>query len=280
MVMHGAHGSPMRSRLPAGAQATWVTGDLGRTQSGDTAAGELGYARNLGGDSTLKLALGRTDSRENTAFGGTSRIKGSYFAPELIFRLPSSLPLYATLSGYYNRGDAQIDRGYSNAGTPVFSNGNTRVETGALRVRLDWLDALRAGPTRFTPYTSVTALETKVSGYTESGGGFPVRWDTRSEKSTQVRLGVDAVHPVSDTVSLTARVEATHSIGHAADATGEVLGLYRFDLTGPSNKKTWARLAVGAEAKLAGGIATLAVNATTEGQTPRHWITASYAYRF
>jgi hypothetical protein len=59
-----------------------------------------------------------------------------------------------------------------------------------------------------------------------------------------------------------------------------VLGLFTFTVPGPQYKQNWMRAGVGLNAKLGGGTASLMVNATTEGQDPSYWISASYRIAF
>jgi hypothetical protein len=88
--------------------------------------------------------------------------------PEAIIKL-GGLPLYATVSGFYSAGNADIDRGYRNAGNVVQSHGETDVTIAGGKLRLDWLNAFAVGATSFTPYTSVGHVKAKFDGYSETG---------------------------------------------------------------------------------------------------------------
>ncbi|MBN9422678.1 MAG: hypothetical protein BGO63_02550 [Candidatus Accumulibacter sp. 66-26] len=284
LVMHGAHSSPMRGLLTAGKQSLWVAGDWGRSDNqgndGHLGAGEVGYARGINDQVMVKFALGRTYSRQDTLFGGNTKVDGTYIMPELIAKL-SGTPLYATVSGYYNWSETDVTRGYDNAGNREYGRGSADLSTAALRARLDWLDALKAGNTSVTPYTSVTYIRTKVDAYRETGGAFPANWNSRTEDSTEARLGLDVVHHLDDKLDLLGRLEGVHRFNDTgATASGDVAGLYGFSLPGQHYKRDWLRAAVGVEGRIGGGMGSLMLNGSTQGNATEYWLAASYRMDF
>ncbi|KAF0844147.1 putative HAF family extracellular repeat protein [Methylovorus glucosotrophus] len=283
-VLHGAHSSPMRGLLEPGKNSFWVAGDIGRQDhndnSGNSDAGEIGFARGFANGTMLKMALGRTYSDTSSMLNGKTTLRGTYILPEVIFRLPDT-PLFATLSAYYNTGDADIRRGYSNSGINVTSAGSADVTETALRARLDWLDAFTLRNTRFTPYTSLSYARSHVDGYTEHGGGFAARWDKRNDYSTQVRLGLDAVYRLNERFNLLGRIEAVHRMeDQASKSSGQIIGLSNFDLPGINYKQQWGRASVGAEGAIGSGTAALTLSGTTEASTPSVWLYGSYRWVF
>ena len=147
------------------------------------------------------------------------------------------------------------------------------------KLRFDRLNALTLGSTAFTPYTSVSHVEAKFDGYTETGGGFPVRWNDRIERTTTGRVGTDAVHTLSPTVSLLARLEGVHRFDDKSDgARGELLGLSTFELPGQAYRQNWVRAAVGAEAALGGGVGSVMLNGTSEGGDADYWLALNYKW--
>jgi len=284
MVMHGAHGSPMRGLLTAGKQSFWTAGDWGHSDNqgndGNLGAVEVGYARGVTNDVMVKFALGRTYSKQDTLFGGNAKVDGTYVMPEIIAKV-SGTPLYASVSGYYNWGDSDVTRGYDNAGTREFSRGSADARTAALRARLDWLDAFKAGNTAFTPYTSVTYTRTKIDAYTETGGAFPASWNSRTEHSTEARLGLDAVHRVDDKLNVLGRLEGVHRFNDTGAAvSGDVAGLYGFNLPGQTYKRNWLRAAIGFEGKVGAGTASMMLNGSTQSDGTKYWVAANYRYDF
>lgn len=68
MLLHGAHGSPLRSLVPAGKVGMWTTGDWGRTehgsQDGIAAVGEAGLSYRFNEQVQLSLAVGGGNMRQ------------------------------------------------------------------------------------------------------------------------------------------------------------------------------------------------------------------------
>lgn len=280
MILNGAHGSPMRNLVPEGRYSVWAGGDYGQQDDTDADQGslEVGVATNIGNGVQLNVALGRSYAESETGLGGETKLRGTYLMPEAIIKL-GALPLYATVSAFYSSGDADIDRGYRNAGNIVQSHGETDVTIVGGKLRLDWLDAFTVASTAFTPYTSVGHVEAKFDGYTETGGGFPVRWNDRTERTTTGRVGMDAVHTFSPTVSLLARLEGVHRFDdESSSASGELIGLSAFELPGQAYRQNWVRAAIGAEAALGGGVGSVMLNGTSEGGDADYWLALNYKW--
>ena len=285
MILTGAHGSPMRGLIAGNQQYVWSTGDWGRADvSNDSHANqgaiEIGYARGIGETSMAKVAVGRSYSDQDSIYDGNIRARGTYILPEFISAIPGT-PLYGTLSGYYNFGDADVRRGYDNAGFPVHSTGSASQHTWAAQGRLDWLNAVQGDRFALTPYASLLYMQNHMGSYSESGGGFPVNWDARTDRSTQARLGLDGVFDLSGNVKLLGRVEGVHRFeSKGSDASGEILGLSSFSLDGTKYKQNWLRFGVGMEVGVGKGTVSLAGNATTEAETTRYWGSLSYRLPF
>ena len=280
MILNGAHGSPMRNLVPEGQYSVWAGGDYGQEDDDDAdqSSLEVGVATSIGNGLQVNVALGRSYTESDTGMSGKTKLRGTYFMPEALIKL-GELPVYATVSGFYSYGDADIDRGYRNAGDIVRSSGETDVTIVGSKLRFDWLNALTLGSTAFTPYTSVSHVEAKFDGYTETGGGFPVRWIDRTERTTTGRVGTDAVHTLSPTVSLLARLEGVHRFDDKSDgARGELLGLSTFELPGQAYRQNWVRAAVGAEAALGGGVGSVMLNGTSEGGDADYWLALNYKW--
>lgn len=284
LAMNGLHGNPMRGLLPLGRYSVWVGGDAGRQNNDQYDAkqgiAEFGFAKSLTANLQLGVALGHNYRREDTGLGDTTTLRSTYVLPELTYKLPDT-SLYATVSGYYSDGDMEIRRTYLNAGTSAESQGKPGVTTAGARLRVDWLNAASWKRTAFTPYASLTYFQTRLDGYSEQGGGFPVQWDSRREHATTARVGVDAVHPLNDKVNVLGRLEAAHRFEReGAQARGQVIGLYDFALDGQRDKRNWLRAGLGLESKLLGGVGAVMLNATTQGGESSYWINASYRWVF
>jgi outer membrane autotransporter protein len=260
-----------------------VTGDWGRDdvsgQDASLGVGEVGACHRTAG-AQLSAAVGAARSHQDLPLGGNVRQNGGYVLLEAI--APVFRPdLWFTATGYYGWGEAQIERNYLNAGLPDTSRAGPNVPTWAVRARVDWQDALRLAGAGFTPYADLSYIQARVDAYTETDGGFPARFDGRTESATQLRLGINAIRPLSDSVRLLGTLEGVHQFNDQGEnTTGQVLGLFTFELPGPQYKQNWLRAGIGVDAKLGAGTASLMVNATTEGQDASYWLSASYRLAF
>ncbi|PVZ20484.1 MULTISPECIES: autotransporter domain-containing protein [unclassified Pseudomonas] len=286
LILNGLHGNPMRGLLPAGNQSIWVSGDIGRNRQeaadGNTGLGEIGYGVNLTQGWQVNLALGRTADVQHGPVGSHTRVESTYVVPELTVQLPNT-SAYTTFSLLYSRGTSDIDRGYLNAGLQRTSQGDSSVTSWGGRVRLDLLNAFSLAGAGFTPYVSHTLLRTRLDGYTETSGGFPVAWSPSTARSQISRLGVDAVKPLGPSVTLLGRVEGAHRFeGQSPRAEGDLLGTGggRFSLPGADYTQSWLRVGTGAEVKLGAGMTSLMLNVTTEGEAPNYWATVGYQLKF
>ena len=284
LALHGAHSRPLARRVEPGKSCVWTAGDIGRdnhgSRDGTSGLAEIGGCRNLAPGVQGSLSLGRAESRQNLVFNGRSDVRATYGMAELLAHVPGT-NLWASVGLLYQLGDADARRGYINTGAQDYSNGRPGVETTALRARVDWGNAARVGSTTITPYADASIARARIDGYTETGGGFPARFDARTEKATELRLGVDAAHPLSSNTKLLGRLEAAHRFEkNAASSSGQVLGLFSFALPGQQNKRDWLRAGVGVETKFSGGIVSAMLNATSQGAVPSYWLNLSYQATF
>jgi hypothetical protein len=117
--------------------------------------------------------------------------------------------------------------------------------------------------------------------YTEEGGSFPAHFDKRSEDVTELRTGFNGRMPLSNkTTQLVVNLEAAHRFEDEGPRTsGQMLGLFGFDLDGRNYDQTWLR-GIGVEGNFTKGKGYLMLNATTEGEMPSAWMAASYQMTF
>jgi probable HAF family extracellular repeat protein len=283
VIMHGLHGIPMRMQLREGQQGAWVAGEWGQfTRSGangDIGAGEIGFSHGFSDNVTIRAALGRTHTHQNLLYGGRASIQGTYLAPEIIVKVASAPDLRLSASGYYNWGNADIKRNYVNAGNVVGSSGTPGASTAALRLRVDWIDALAQGGLSLSPYTSLTHYRTSLKAYTESGGGFPVAWNARAENATEARLGADATWRANDGLTLLGRLEGVRRLNRQGGGVSGTLigpGGFSFENAGQAGKQNWLRTGLGLDAKLGAGTASAMLNLSTDSEGPKRWASASY----
>lgn len=284
LALHGAHSRPLARRVDAGKSCVWTSGDLGRDDHGsrDGAFGlaEVGACHRFAASAQGSLSVGRVASRQNLVADGRSDVAATYGMAELLANVPGT-SLWPSLGLLYLGGEADARRGYLNAGAQDYSSGSPGIETAALRARLDWEDAARLGATTITPYGEVSFARTRIDGYTETGGGFPARFDARTEDATELHAGADAGHKLSSRVKLLSRLEAAHRFEKSGAATsGQVIGLFSFALPGQEIKRDWLRGGAGVDVKLGDGVVSAMLNATTQGADPSYWLNLGYQLAF
>lgn len=282
LSINGAHSRPLMRRVAAGQKTFWVAGDWGRDDHGSR-AGSLGLAELGGGYNfgrvQLNVSLGQTWASQKLVQNGHAEVEGTYLQAEAI--MPVAGSIWATLGAYHHQGSTELKRGYLNAGTQDYSTGRPDVSTTGLRARLDWDNVLQVAGAQFSPYADLSYAESSLDGYTETGGGFPARFNARKERSTEFRLGLSATKAVAENVSLVGQLEGVHRFErHGAGTSGQVVGLFGFNLPGSDVKQDWLRAGFGVQGKLAGGAAHVMLNATTQGAVPNIWLAAGWQIAF
>lgn len=281
-VINGAHSRPLSRRVATGHNAFWMAGDWGRDdhgeRSGDLGLAEVGLGRNFG-PAQVNVSLGQTWAQQNLPLNGRAKTEGTYLLAEVL--IPVSGSLWATLGGFGHWGSTEMRRAYLNAGEPDASNASPNVSTVGLRARLDWENAFQLARIDFAPYADLAYSEARLGAYTETGGGFPARFDSRKEKATEVRLGMNATRPLDRGLHLVGTLEAAHRFEkNGLRTSGEIIGLFSFDLDRTKNRQDWLRAGTGLEGPLAGGKVSLMINGTTQGGAPNVWLAANWQMAF
>lgn len=284
LVMHGSHGHPLSRVVAPGKATAWMDGDIGGAASHDSDAynniGEIGGGYRFSRWVQGNLAVGKMYAGQKTVFEGKTKQNMTYVLPEAIINLADST-FWLTLSGQYAAGDLSARRGYLNAGNLDASNGNMDASVYAARARLDWRDAATIADVRLTPYIDHQHTQTRLGAYTETGGAFPVQWNTRTQADDTSRIGFDARKPLTDWLTLDGTVEEVHWWqGRGEGATGQVIGLSDFALPGEKDAHDWARFGLGLTADVGDGRLSAMANVSTQGDNPKYWMGLGYQIKF
>lgn len=286
MLINGAHSRPLSRRVAVGKNTAWVAGDIGRddhgSRSGSTGIAEIGAGYNFG-PAQVNLTVGKTWANQNLTNNGDLDADGQYIMIEGIIPVSESHGLFATIGTYGHWGDADIQRGYINGtGAQDFSTASPDTHTWGVRARLDWENAFAVKSVDFSPYTDFSYSKSRMDGYTEAGGALPVRFDGRSDHSSELRVGLNATMPIKATkLNLVANIEAAHRFNdEGASSSGEVIGLFSFNLPGQDYQSSWLKAGLGLEGGIGNGRASLMLNGTTKSSMPSAWLAASYQLEF
>lgn len=282
LALHGAHSRPLARRVEPGRSCLWLAGDWasddhGR-RDGSASLAELGGCLALSPSLQLSLGYGRTFSQQRLSEDGRASLRGDYLFAELLGEVAPTL--WATFGGFYQWGELDSRRGYRNAGNRDSSRGDSDSRTWGLRARLDWQAGEWSG-FDLKPFVELSHLQTRLDGYREQGGGFPVRFDGRRENASDLRLGSEAGYRFNASTRLFATLEGVHRFQHsAARSSGTVLGLFDFDLAGESGPRDWLHASLGVEQRLGAGTLSAALHGTSHGQEADAWLAANYQWTF
>lgn len=251
----------------------WITGDYGRNDRFDSNSSlfEAGFATDLMDNQLVAgIAVGQSWIDQDLAFGGDSGLHGQYVLGELSYR-PTGNPFIYTLTGIVGDWSADIDRNYINGAIIDTSFGDTDVTSAALRLRVDWLDAVTLGGFGITPKIQYTVTNTQVDGYTETGGGFPATFNSQENTSQEIRYGVSAARTfLDDKALLRLRIEGVHRLDNDSNNTsGQVVGLFPFNASGQSIKKNSLLFGVDFDYEVCEDLTlTSGLSTSTSGQDP------------
>lgn len=243
LPLNGAHHRPLMLQPTLdGDTCVWATGDFARHEGdrANLALAEVGACAPVADAVTIGAGIGTSHAWQDLSQGGDARFDGRYLMGEIDWK-PQDAPLVFSLTGVAGSWDVEIRRGYSNGAATAYSEGETGAYGGAVRARVDWLDAAVLGNTSINPFASIGIGSVHLGGYTETGGPFPARFDAQTLTTREVRLGVTAVTEITQAVTLSTTLEAVHRHGDAPGASGQALGLFGLDLGGGTSSQTWLR---------------------------------------
>ena len=120
-----------------------------------------------------------------------------------------------------------------------------------------------------------------MSAYTETGGGFPARFDSRNYEVTDMRFGFNGNMALAGNMQLMLNGEWAHRVeNNGVTTSGQFLGLSSFSLNNPSTETSWFKGGIGLGGKLGAGKGYVMVNGSTDGPMPSVWLSASYQVKF
>lgn len=285
LILFGAHHRPlMDSSLPAGMGCAWATADASHHDSTgtDQQVAEAGACRDVAGGSwRLGAGVGVSYAKQALAYGGDGKYDGRYFYAEADYA-PDATRWIASFATLYSTWNTTVTRGYLNAGSTDRSVGTPDAGVWSVRARFDWKNRARLGQFGLSPYAAYTHTENRLDGYTETGGGFPARFDAQHWRTDELRLGAVAQRNLSAVTSLRFDLEAVSRLDGAAPAvSGQVLGLYSFAFSGASASNNWVRAGAEVDHRLADkSLLNASLNVASTGQDPTWNVSVGYRRSF
>jgi uncharacterized protein YhjY with autotransporter beta-barrel domain len=284
LALFGAH---HRSLLDSGLARTangacaWATGDIARQNNTDTRAGlaEVGVCKDIE-SARIGLGIGHAYAKQDWSFGGEAKYNGEYLIAEAANAFANGIQ--PSLTAYYGRFDTTLNRNYQNGGNIDTSRGTPNATSKAVRVRVDWKDVAQLGNVSVSPYAAYTWMRTSVDGYTETGGGFPVHFNSNSWDTNDIRIGAAGLLALHTATDLRVGAEAVHRFeGNTTGSSGQVLGLSSFAVSGQSIKQNWVRVTADVDHRINDNmLITVGTNAGSNGGDPSWGLTAGLRASF
>lgn len=254
VALEGAHHRPLMSYDDMGKErATWVTGDFAnssRRRDVNVASGEVGTSWKAGTNGVFGVAAGYGSQREDLPLDGRNDVTGNYMFAEYDHRLSSGW--IVSVLGMVGSWDAEILRGYLDAGLPDQSYGETGVTTRTARLRFDAPTLVTVGGFGLSPFISYSVTQTEVDAYTETGGAFPASYNAQKHQSEEGRLGLVASRDLTTSTRLRLSAEAVHRFdGQGPALSGQdITGGVAFELDGSDPSPDCVRYGLDIDHKL------------------------------
>lgn len=285
LSLWGAHHRPLldNGMHTVTGNGFWATGDLARHESSnsDHALGEIGIWHDVSSTLRVGAGLGLNGVQQDLDVGGSAKVNNPYFVFEAGYVPSQFRGLSVSVTGMIGNGDAEIRRGYLNAGLPDISVGSPNASTWALRARLDWNDVASLGSFRLSPFVSYGETHGRLDAYTETGGGFPVAFNEQKYINREARFGVVGKRAISENDDLRLSVEAAHSESDGSTINGQVIGLYAFSFAANNTHQDWIRAGIEIDHRLANdALVSASLNAASKGSDASYVASISYKAAF
>ena len=244
-VLFGSHHRILRDNgMTNTGSGFWATGDFARHDPNDTDAsiGEFGVYKDITPAWRLGAGAGINQARQGLPLSGSGKLDSSYLVLEGDYQsLATGWTGSATVYLGYNR--ATISRSYMVGVTPDLSNGDASGSSWALRLRSDWSRITSLSGLEVSPYLAYTRAESRLDGYTETGGALPITFAAQKQTSDELRAGVTLLSRLSEQTDLRFPLELAHRSNDSTVITG-VIAATPFSFSNAGSKQNWGRAGI------------------------------------
>lgn len=256
----------------------WTTGDVSGSNKNNTTSQllEAGVSLDIG---TARVGLGGGNAWSRQDMSGSAKFDGHYVLLEIANRFGGGVE--ASLLGYSGFFSTDLNRNYTNGASVDTSSASPDATSYAVRARLDWKDAAKLNRVSFSPYFAYTWLQTKLDGYTETGGGFPSVVNATKTDVSDLRYGFAAKTPIITDLELRVALEGVQRYESGTGTSGQVIGLWDFNLPGQSTNQSWARALVDLDYNVTKGmLVNISGNTATDGGDPTWGVSLGFRAAF
>jgi len=160
---------------------------------------------------------------------------------------PEAAGLRLEGGGTWHYIDMDLKRGYANGAGSSQSSGTTHAQAFGLYGRIGWAVPI-ANRFALQPFAQYNWQRVKIDGYTETGGPFPASYDTRTDTSNKVRLGLEGQYAYNESLNFWTWAAWDHRLeSKGSSMSGSLTGLYAFNYGGGTIDQNWGDAGVGAK---------------------------------
>jgi len=250
--LEGAHHRPLKAMSLVGDECFWANADASdkSSVSSKTKLAEVGICSDVNENLRAGIGVGKSKTDQSLINTLNLNLNGNYLYGELGYLMANQKTLMS-LSLMHGNWDSELERFYANAGSYDSSIGNPDVTSTALKLRLDWMNALEFEGFNVSPSVSLTRSKVTVDEYTEVGGGFPAYIAQQEQFITDLRFGVTAEKQIDSQKTLRFMADYfTEESRSSNGVSGNVIGWQDFSSDNVQSQKDRKRLSSEIDFKL------------------------------
>lgn len=145
-----------------------------------------------------------------------------------------------------SEGDATIKRSYLTGAGTAASKGKSDISQRAVSGQAGYVFIVKDNAA-VMPYVGLDYLDTKLDGYTETSGPYPVQFDSRKQNNVYGTAGVTGSLNLGNKAILSANLKHVERLNNSNDdLSGEVLGVSTFNLKQDTTER-WDEVGLGVQ---------------------------------